>query len=60
MLSDSWYVAGTDKMVKLLLKNNVKTYMYVLNYTIEGLNWPEWRGEYLQNYINFVLIYVQP
>lgn len=45
MLSDSWYVAGTDKMVKLLLKNNVRTYMYVLNYTIEGLNWPEWRGK---------------
>ncbi|KAI1289762.1 Neuroligin-4, X-linked [Halotydeus destructor] len=44
MLSDSWYVAGVDKMVKLLLKNNVKTYMYVLNYTIEGLPWPEWRG----------------
>ncbi|RWS11327.1 neuroligin-4: Y-linked-like protein, partial [Dinothrombium tinctorium] len=44
MYTDSWYVAGNDKMVKLMLKNKVKTYMYVLNYTIEGLQNPDWIG----------------
>jgi hypothetical protein len=33
-------------MVKLMLENNVRTYMYVLNYTIQGLNLPEWIGMY--------------
>jgi len=37
MYSDAYFVSGVDKMVKLLLKNNIKTYMYVLNYTIDGL-----------------------
>jgi len=32
-------------MVKLMLKNNVLTYMYVLNYTIQGLNLPDWIGK---------------
>ena len=44
MLTDAWFTSGNDKMVKLLLKNDVRTYMYVLNYTIEGLNLPEWIG----------------
>ncbi|XP_054158093.1 neuroligin-2-like [Oppia nitens] len=44
MLTDSWFTAANDKMVKLMLQNNVRTYMYVLNYTIEGLNLPDWIG----------------
>ncbi|XP_053208210.1 neuroligin-4, Y-linked-like isoform X2 [Panonychus citri] len=44
MYTDSWYVGGVDKMVKLMLKNQIKTYMYVLNYTIEGLTIPKWMG----------------
>ena len=44
MITDSWYTAGNDKMVKLMLKNSVRTYMYVLNYTLEGLNLPDWLG----------------
>lgn len=46
LLSDSYFVAPNDKMLKLMLKNDVKTYMYVLNYTIEGLVElrPEWFG----------------
>ena len=44
MLSDSWFTAGNDKMVKLLLKKNVRTYMYALNYTMQGLNLPDWIG----------------
>lgn len=45
MLTDSWVVAGHDKMVKLMLKKEVPTYAYVLNYTIEGLVLPEpWMG----------------
>lgn len=45
MLSDSWVVAGHDKIVKLLLSKRVPTYSYVLNYTIQGLVQPEpWMG----------------
>lgn len=44
MLSDSYFKAPSDKMIKLLLKNNIKTYMYVFNYTAEGLNKPKWQG----------------
>lgn len=44
MLTDAWFVSGIDKQTKLLLRNNVKTYMYVLNYTLEGVDWPEWRA----------------
>ena len=51
MYSDSWYVAGVDKMAKLMLKNGIKTYMYVLNYTIEGMKntptRPYWTGKLL-------------
>jgi hypothetical protein len=46
MITDSWFTAGNDKMVKLMLENDVRTYMYVLNYTIQGLNLPEWIGMY--------------
>ena len=44
MLTDSWYLTGVDKMAKLLLKNNVKVYYYVLNYTIEALALSEWNA----------------
>ena len=45
MITDSWYTAGNDKMVKLMLNNSVTTYMYLLNYTIQGLNLPQWLGK---------------
>lgn len=54
MLSDSWYVSGVDEMVKLLLKNDIKTYMYVLNYTIEGRRFNNWIGIIM--FCNFDLI----
>lgn len=44
LYSDSWYVAGVDKALKNLLDVNVKSYMYVLNYTLQGLNLPRWYG----------------
>ena len=45
LLSDAWVVAGHDKIVKHMLKKEVPTYAYVLNYTIEGLVQPEpWMG----------------
>lgn len=48
MYTDSWVTSGVDEMVKLLLKNNIRTYMYVLNYTIEGLKEREtWLGKHL-------------
>lgn len=37
MLSDCYFNAPNDKMVKLLLQRNVRTYMYVLNNTLDGL-----------------------
>lgn len=44
LYSDSWYVAGVDKATKILVDSPVKTYMYVLNYTLQGLNLPKWYG----------------
>ena len=44
MYSDSYVVSGVDKMVKLLLKNNIKTFMYVLNYTLDGLPASDWNA----------------
>lgn len=44
LYSDSFFVSGVDKMVKLLLRNNIKTYMYVLNYTIDGLPASDWNA----------------
>ncbi|XP_063824783.1 cholinesterase [Ostrinia nubilalis] len=43
LLSDFLYRAPTDKMVKLLLEQNIPVYMYVLNTTVEAYRWPEWR-----------------
>lgn len=44
-----------------MLRNNVKTYMYVLNYTIEGLDRPEWLGKICFHsfyfYANLILYY---
>ena len=44
MYSDSWYLTGVDRMAKELVKHNIRTYMYVLNYTITAFDPPEWRG----------------
>ena len=37
-------MAGVDKALKSMLDINVKSYMYVLNYTLQGLNLPKWYG----------------
>ncbi|XP_054708700.1 cholinesterase-like [Uloborus diversus] len=37
MLSDSYVIAPNDKIMKLLLHRSVRTYMYVLNSSLEGL-----------------------
>ncbi|XP_018325997.1 neuroligin-4, Y-linked isoform X2 [Agrilus planipennis] len=42
MLSDFLYVAPNDKMVKLLIEQDVPVYMYVLNTTVESFNLPHW------------------
>nr|WEQ60887.1 neuroligin [Phaedon brassicae] len=43
LLSDFLYTAPNDKMIKLLVEQNVPVYMYVLNTTIESFKWEEWR-----------------
>ncbi|XP_060515824.1 neuroligin-like protein glit-1 isoform X2 [Cylas formicarius] len=43
LLSDFLYTAPNDKMIKLLVEQNVPVYMYVLNTTIESFGYPEWR-----------------
>ncbi|XP_054268687.1 neuroligin-2 [Macrosteles quadrilineatus] len=43
MLSDFWYRAPVDQIVKLLVEQHVPVYMYVLNTTIEAFRFPEWR-----------------
>ncbi|XP_030746232.1 cholinesterase isoform X2 [Sitophilus oryzae] len=43
LLSDFLYTAPNDKMIKLLVEQNVPVYMYVLNTTIESFNLPEWQ-----------------
>ncbi|XP_018570116.1 neuroligin-4, Y-linked isoform X1 [Anoplophora glabripennis] len=43
LLTDFLYTAPNDKMVKLLVEQNVPVYMYVLNTTIESFNLSEWR-----------------
>uniref|UniRef100_A0A1L8D6I5 Carboxyl/cholinesterase-028a n=1 Tax=Plutella xylostella TaxID=51655 RepID=A0A1L8D6I5_PLUXY len=43
LLSDFLYRAPTDKLVKLLLEQNVPVYMYVLNTTVEAFRWQPWR-----------------
>lgn len=37
-------MAGVDKALKTLIDTNVKSYLYVLNYTLQGLNLPRWYG----------------
>ncbi|KAK7602540.1 hypothetical protein V9T40_008129 [Parthenolecanium corni] len=46
MLSDFLYVAPHDKIVKLLLKQNIPVYLYVQNTTVESLRLPEWAKAY--------------
>ncbi|XP_022901163.1 cholinesterase isoform X2 [Onthophagus taurus] len=43
LLSDFLYVAPNDKMIKLLVEQNVPVYMYVLNTTVESFNTDFWR-----------------
>ncbi|KAL9874871.1 neuroligin-like protein glit-1 isoform X1 [Glossina fuscipes] len=43
MLSDLYYRAPVDQMIKLLLERKVPVYSYVLNTTVEALNLPDWR-----------------
>lgn len=43
LLSDFFFRAPSDSMVKLLLEHNVPVYSYVLNTTVEAFNYPEWR-----------------
>lgn len=43
LLSDFLYRAPSDKMVKMLLEQNVPAYLYVMNTTIETFQWPLWR-----------------
>ncbi|XP_044315331.1 acetylcholinesterase [Drosophila rhopaloa] len=43
MLSDLYYRAPVDQMVKLMLEQKVPVYVYVLNTTVEALNLPQWR-----------------
>ncbi|XP_023713826.1 cholinesterase isoform X2 [Cryptotermes secundus] len=43
MLSDFLYRAPSDKMAKLLVEQNVRIYLYVMNTTIEAFKWPLWR-----------------
>lgn len=41
-MSDALYKSPTDQMVKMMVENQVPTYMYVLNTTIQALNYPHW------------------
>lgn len=43
MLSDFLFRAPVDHIVKLLVSQDVPTYMYVMNTTVEALRLPEWR-----------------
>ncbi|XP_037823813.1 neuroligin-like protein glit-1 [Lucilia sericata] len=43
MLSDLYYRAPVDQIVKILLEQKVPVYMYVMNTTVEALNLPQWR-----------------
>lgn len=40
--SDALYKSPTDKMIKMMVDNDVPTYSYVLNTTINALNYPFW------------------
>ncbi|XP_066246935.1 cholinesterase isoform X1 [Euwallacea similis] len=43
LLTDFLYTAPNDKLVKLLVEQNVPVFMYVLNTTIDSFKLPEWR-----------------
>jgi len=40
--SDALYKSPSDKMIKMMVDNDVPTYSYVLNTTINALNYPFW------------------
>jgi hypothetical protein len=41
-MSDALYKSPVDQMVKMMVDNNIPTYMYVLNTTIDALRYPFW------------------
>ncbi|XP_044765921.1 neuroligin-2 [Coccinella septempunctata] len=43
LLTDFLYIAPNDKMIKLLVEQDIPVYMYVLNTTVESYSYPEWR-----------------
>ncbi|XP_037958142.1 cholinesterase [Teleopsis dalmanni] len=43
MLSDLYYRAPVDQIVKVLLEQKVPVYYYVMNTTVEALKLPQWR-----------------
>lgn len=43
LLSDFFFRAPSDNIIKLLLDQKVPVYIYVMNTTVEALNLPEWR-----------------
>lgn len=43
LLSDFWYRAPVDQIVKLLVQQKVPVYWYVMNTTVEAFKLPEWR-----------------
>lgn len=45
-------------MVKLMVNNSVTTYMYLLNYTIQGLDLPAWLGNNDYQQMFFILTFV--
>ncbi|UYV78994.1 Gli [Cordylochernes scorpioides] len=49
MLSDAYFKAPNDQMVKGLLRQGTRVYMYVLNYTQQGVPGPSWLGPTLSS-----------
>lgn len=41
-MSDALYRSPVDKMIKMMVENGVPTYQYVLNTSIDALNYPYW------------------
>ncbi len=41
-MSDALYKSPSDSMIKMMVDNSVPTYSYVLNTSINALNYPFW------------------
>lgn len=41
-MSDALYKSPSDSMIKMMVENGVPTYSYVLNTSINALNYPFW------------------